>query len=61
MPDDPGYAERWQEKLAWYARQGIEQWHETERPDGQLIVTQDAGGRLDASRVKEIIRTIFSG
>ena len=59
MPDNPAYAERWQEKLAWYTAQGIERWHLTECPDGQLIVTEDVGGRLDASRVKEIIRSIF--
>lgn len=60
MPDNPAYAQRWQEKLEWYARQGIERWHSSKCSDGQLIVTEDMGGRLDASRVKEIIRCIFS-
>ena len=60
MPDIPAYAERWQEKLSWYAAQGIERWHIENRPDGQLIVTEDFGGRLDASKVKDIIKSIFS-
>ncbi|HEV2840312.1 MAG TPA: ATP-dependent RecD-like DNA helicase [Chthoniobacterales bacterium] len=60
MPENAAYAERWQEKLAWYARQGIETWDATKQPDGQLIVTQDIGGRLDAVRVKQIIREIFA-
>lgn len=60
MPDNPAYAARWQEKLAWYGRNGIETWHPVKCPDGQLIVTEDFGGRLDSSRVKEIIKTVFS-
>lgn len=60
MPDNPAYAKRWQEKLAWYSAQGIERWHPESQPDGQLIVTEDKGGRLDASKVKEIVRSIFA-
>lgn len=60
MPDNPAYAERWQEKLSWYAAHGIERWNSESQPDGQLIVTEDFGGRLDSSRVKDIIKAIFS-
>ncbi|MBL9217265.1 MAG: AAA family ATPase [Opitutaceae bacterium] len=59
MPDNPGYAEKWRNKLAWYAAHGITLWHAETNPDGRLIVTEDRGGRLDASRVKEIIAELF--
>ena len=59
MPDDEGYAQRWKEKLEWYERQGIRLWNPEKSPDGQLIVTEDHGGRLDSSKVKEIIKLIF--
>lgn len=42
-----------------YDRQGIRRWHEETEPGGNLIVTEDWGGKLDSAVVKNIIKTIF--
>jgi len=55
------YADRWQRKLAWYHRQGFDEWNPETNPNGRLITTRDdAGGGIDSTVVAEIIRRLFT-
>lgn len=52
MMDDPKYKKRWEEKKAFYKKNGIEE-------GKNLIVTYDENGSLDSQKVEEIIQNIF--
>lgn len=52
MMDDPWYRRRWEQKKAFYKKNGIEE-------GKNLIVTFDENGSLDSQRVEEIIQSIF--
>ena len=49
MMDNPQYKKRWEEKKAFYKKNGIEE-------GKNLIVTYDINGTLDSQKVEEIIR-----
>lgn len=56
----PEYARRWNEKLRWYAEQGITPWTET-NVAGRLIVTEDArNGAIDSAAIHKLAATLFS-
>ena len=48
MMNDPKYRKRWEEKKAFYKKNGIEE-------GKNLIVTYDENGTLDSQKVDEII------
>ncbi len=52
MMDDPKYKKRWEEKKAFYKKNGIEE-------GKNLIVTYDVNGTLDSHLVEETIQDIF--
>ena len=52
MMDDPKYRKRWEEKKAFYKKNGIEE-------GKNLIVTYDEQGSLDSQKVEKIIEDIF--
>jgi len=52
MMDDPKYRKRWEDKKAFYKKNGIEE-------GKNLIVTYDENGALDSQRVEDIIQEIF--
>lgn len=52
MMDDPQYKKRWEEKKAFYKKNGIEE-------GKNLIVTYDENGALDSQKVEKIIEQIF--
>ena len=51
MMDNPQYKKRWEEKKAFYKKNGIEE-------GKNLIVTYDINGTLDSQKVEEIIRDL---
>lgn len=51
MMDNPQYKKRWEEKKAFYKKNGIEE-------GKNLIVTYDINGTLDSQKVEEIIRNL---
>lgn len=51
MMDNPQYKKRWEEKKAFYKKNGIEE-------GKYLIVTYDINGTLDSQKVEEIIRDL---
>ena len=52
MMDDPKYKKRWEEKKAFYAKNGIVE-------DRNLIVTYDENGSIDSQKVNQIICNVF--
>ena len=52
MMDDPKYKKRWEEKKAFYKKNGIEE-------NKNLIVTYDENGTLDSQKVEDIICDTF--
>lgn len=52
MMDDPKYRKRWEEKKAFYKKNGIEE-------SKNLIVTYDENGTLDSQKVNQIIEDTF--
>ena len=52
MMDDPKYKKRWEEKKAFYKKNGIEE-------GKNLIVTYDVNGSLGSQKVEEIIEDVF--
>lgn len=52
MMDDPKYKKRWEDKKAFYKKNGIEE-------GKNLIVTYDVDGALDSQQVESIIQDIF--
>ena len=52
MMDDPKYKKRWEEKKAFYKKNGIEE-------GKNLIVTYDVNGSLGSQQVEEIIEDVF--
>ena len=52
MMDDPKYKKRWENKKAFYKKNGIEE-------GKNLIVTYDKSGSLDSQKLEEIIKEIF--
>lgn len=52
MMDDPQYARRWEEKKAFYKKNGIEE-------GKNLIVTYDEHGSIDTAKIDKIITTTF--
>ena len=52
MMEDPKYKKRWEDKKAFYKKNGIEE-------GKNLIVTYDEGGAIDTRKVEEIIREVF--
>ena len=52
MMDDPKYRKRWEDKKAFYKKNGIEE-------GKNLIITYDVNGSLDSQRVEEIIKDVF--
>lgn len=52
MMDDPKYKKRWEDKKAFYKKNGIEE-------GKNLIVTYDENGALDSQKVEEIIEELF--
>lgn len=52
MMDNPKYRKRWEEKKAFYKKNGIEE-------NKNLIVTYDENGTLDSQRVNQIIEDTF--
>lgn len=52
MMDDPKYKKHWEEKKAFYKKNGIEE-------GKNLIVTYDENGSLDSQKVEEIIQDTF--
>lgn len=52
MMDDPKYRKRWEDKKAFYKKNGIEK-------GKNLIVTYDLNGSLDSQKVEDIIQDIF--
>lgn len=52
MMDDFKYKKRWEEKKAFYKKNGIEE-------GKNLIVTYDVNGSLDSQKVEEIIEDVF--
>ena len=49
---DPKYKKRWEDKKAFYKKNGIEE-------GKNLIVTYDVGGALDSQQVESIIQDVF--
>ena len=52
MMNDPKYRKRWEEKKAFYKKNGVEE-------GKNLIVTYDENGTLDSQKVEEIIQDLF--
>lgn len=52
MMDNPKYKRRWENKKAFYKKNGIEE-------GKNLIVTYDKSGSLDSQKLEEIIKEIF--
>lgn len=52
MMEDPKYKKRWEDKKAFYKKNGIEE-------GKNLIVTYDVNGSIDSQKVAEIIHNIF--
>lgn len=52
MMEDPKYRKRWEEKKAFYKKNGIEE-------GKNLIVTYDENGSLDSQKIEKIIQDIF--
>lgn len=52
MMDNPKYKRRWENKKAFYKKNGIEE-------GKNLIVTYDKSGSLDSQKLEEIIKKIF--
>ena len=52
MMDDPKYKKRWEDKKAFYKKNGIEE-------GKNLIITYDVNGALDSQYVEEIIQRLF--
>ena len=52
MMDDPKYKKRWEDKKAFYKKNGIEE-------GKNLIVTYDVNGALDSQQVESIIQDVF--
>lgn len=52
MMDDPKYRKHWEDKKAFYKKNGIEE-------GKNLIVTYDENGSLDSQKVEEIIQDVF--
>lgn len=52
MMNDPKYKKRWEEKKAFYKKNGIEE-------GKNLIVTYDVDGMLDSQKVERIIQDVF--
>ena len=58
--DDPGYAARWERKLADYRASGILPHDEGTGEEGTLIITRDdPGGALDSNLIAELISTVL--
>ena len=52
MMDDPKYKKRWEDKKAFYKKNGIEE-------GKNLIVTYDVNGAVDSQEVDRIISDIL--
>lgn len=53
MMDDPKYKKRWEDKKAFYKKNGIEE-------KKNLIVTYDENGAANSQKIEEIIKDIFN-
>lgn len=57
---DPGYRKRWDEKKAWYKKQGILPHEKGGGPEGTLVWTEDdPNGGIDCSRIEKLIREVL--
>jgi hypothetical protein len=56
----PEYAERWQQKLSWYAEQDIAQHADGGGTGGTLIVTEDdANGGISSAAIRSLSEEVF--
>lgn len=60
MLNVPRYREQWQEKLAWYRRNGVAPASEGGGPNGTLVTTEDdPRGGIDSGEIERIAREVL--
>ncbi|MGE3342580.1 MAG: AAA family ATPase [Vicinamibacterales bacterium] len=60
MLNVPRYREQWQEKLAWYRRNGIAPASEGGGPNGTLVITEDdPRGGIDSGGIERLAREVL--
>lgn len=60
MLEDPGYARRWNDKLAWYRDQDILPFEQGGGSNGVLVVSRDTpAGGIDSAAIADLIDKVF--